>query len=280
MSLTTVGVLQPLRSLSNHRAAITSLAAGKSSSNTNICISGSKDNTCVIWDYQSGDLLRTLLLPVTPLCLALDPCDRVVYVGFEDTTIQAIELFKPSAAVNSLYDDDLRSTPIQIAHEPLSGAPADIGVPDCLDLSYDGMTLLSGHQSGKVIQWDAGAKKFATELADLNAPVNNLKILSPFEDKRRVRVVNVVKPRLGESSHTFTGQFTSTLESDSFQDKVCSPGFFTEMLESAIMEFSSPATSVAADAQLRKENEELWKVVNEQRQLQKRTFDKYREAVS
>jgi pre-rRNA-processing protein IPI3 len=52
-----------------------------------------------------------------------------------------------------------------------------------------------------------------------------------------------------------------------------------DMLESAILELARPVmTSSAADEQLQKENEDLWAVVNEQRALQKRTYEKYLEA--
>jgi pre-rRNA-processing protein IPI3 len=53
------------------------------------------------------------------------------------------------------------------------------------------------------------------------------------------------------------------------------------MLETAITEFSMPASTVSSsDEQLRKENEELWAIVNEQRALQKQTWNKYRKVQS
>lgn len=219
------------------------------------------------------------MLPSSPLCLTIDPCDRAFYVGFEDGTIQPIELFLPKATVSSIYDSNLQATPIQVSPNPMSGAPPVIGAVHCLGLSYDGTVLLSGHAAGKIIKWDAGPRKFSAELADLNAPVTNLTILSPFPSVLPVKAVTVVKPRFGEGNYTFTSQFTSSLGTSEFEEALRSPGVPAQMLESAILEFARPVTtSSAADEQLRKENEELWAVVNEQRALQKRTYEKYLEA--
>ncbi|KAI9745238.1 MAG: Pre-rRNA-processing protein ipi3 [Claussenomyces sp. TS43310] len=279
MSLTSIGPHEPLRSLSNHRAAITALAMGHSSDCTNICISASKDNTCVVWDYSTGALLRTFLLPATPLCLSLDPCDRAFYVGSEDGSIRTIDLFEPMSTINSLYDSKLQTTPIQVISEPLSGAPSDIGSASCLGVSYDGTSLLSGHGSGKIIQWDVGPKKFSKELVDVNAPINNMQILSPFPESLAAKAVMVVKPRLGESDYAYTGQLIKTLHGGKYDEVFHGPGFPSDMLAEAITRFYAPAqTGSAGDAELRKENEELWAIVKEQRALQKRTYEKYREA--
>ena len=63
-------------------------------------------------------------------------------------------------------------------------------------------------------------------------------------------------------------------------------GFADEELERAILEFSSVpavgATKAAGktDEALRKENEELWAIVNEQNEVQKSTWSKYRKVAS
>ena len=248
---------------------------GHSASTTNICVSASKDNTVIVWNYHTGDLLRTFLLPSTPLCLALDPCDRAVFVGFEDGSIHIIEFLQPNTTLHPLYDTKLQNTPVQITLPPWT-APSEVGAVHCLGLSYDGTTLLSGHASGKIAQWDCGRRAFSGETADLNAPVTNLLMQSPFPPKRMTRITNVVKPRLGESAYTFTAQLTGTMGTSHFEDAVKGSGFPPNMLEDAIARLSRPvAMSSSADEKLRKENEDLWKVINEQRALQKKTWEKY-----
>lgn len=272
--MTATETAEPLRTLSNHRAAITNLAMGHSASGTDICVSASKDNTVVVWDYHSGDLLRTFLLPSTPLCLALDPCDRAVYIGFEDGSVQLVEFSGRDSKQNELYDKSLQSTPVQVTQT--SWTPqTEAGPALCLGLSYDGTCLLSGHTSGKIIQWDTPRHVFTAELADLNAPVTNLLMFSPFPARKLTKPLTVVKPKLGESSHIFTGKLLGAIGTP--RRAIDANGFPSDLLEKAIASFSTTSltSSSSGDEQLQKENEELWKIVSEQRALQKKTWDKY-----
>ena len=297
ISLSNQGPHEPLRTLSNHRAGITALALGHSNAGTNIVVSASKDNTAIVWNHSTGTLLRTFLLPSTPSALALDPADRAFYVGYTDSSVALIDLYNPTASTNSLYDVDQQSTPLQIVAEKtnMSGAPSTLEAVNCLGVSYDGTTLLSGHQSGNVISWETGARKFSAELTDLNAPVTNLHMESPFPRTYPVKAIGVSKPKLGEGNHTFTAQLNGTLPSKFKAETVRSEvGFADGVLEEAIMEFMMPSgpqvvgkVSKAADvemgggeseelAKLKKENAELWAVVNEQNDAQKETLSKKR----
>ncbi|KFY08257.1 hypothetical protein V492_06395, partial [Pseudogymnoascus sp. VKM F-4246] len=179
LSLASSGPHEPLRALSNHRAGITDVVLGHGAGGTNICVSASKDNTAIVWNYHTGELLRTFLLPATPTTLSLDPCDRAVYVGFENGDVRKVDLFVPKAGVNSLHDAEQQVTPVQVSGPPLSGAPAELGEVHCLGVSYDGTVLVSGHASGKIAQWESGPGKFVSELGDVNAPVTNLVMLDP-----------------------------------------------------------------------------------------------------
>ncbi|EPE32003.1 WD40 repeat-like protein [Glarea lozoyensis ATCC 20868] len=275
LALGTKEPLEPLRSLSNHRAAITSLAIGQGTNQTNISVSASRDNTIIVWNHHTGDLLRTLLLPSTPLCVALDPCNRAVYAGFEDGSLQMIEFFQANSTLNPLFDPNLQTTPVQITEAPWT-APSEPGSVHCVGLSYDGTFILSGHASGKISQWDTGRRAFSSELVDLNAPVTNLLMLSPFPSRVTARVTTVVKPKLGEVQYTFTAQLCAPPHTTDFDRIVNSNGFPEEMLVDAVARFSTPTSSSSSgDDKLRKENEELWRVVNEQQALQKKTLDKY-----
>jgi pre-rRNA-processing protein IPI3 len=177
--------------------------------------------------------------------------------------------------MNPLYDTRLQTTPVQITLPPWI-SPSEAGPLLCIGISYDGTCLLSGHSSGKIAQWDTGRRSFSAELADLNAPVTNLLLLSPFPGKRLTKPHTVVKPKLGESNYNFTTQLTGSMGNNYFDHAVSIPGLPSELLEDAISRFSGPvATSSSGDERLRKENEELWQIINEQRELQKKTWDKY-----
>jgi pre-rRNA-processing protein IPI3 len=176
---------------------------------------------------------------------------------------------------NPLYDTKLQATPVQVTLAPWT-APSEVGGALCTGISYDGTILLSGHASGKIIQWDTGRRSFAAELTDLNAPVTNLIMLSPFSGKRMTKVVGVVKPKLGEGNYNFTAQLTGSMGNNKFEHAVSVAGFPSELLEEAISRLSRPAgSSSSGDEKLRTENEDLWKIINEQRALQKKTWDQY-----
>lgn len=191
----------PIRTFSNHRAAITSLAVGHSNGRHNIAISTAKDNTAIVWDYHTGRALRTFLLPFSATCIALDPVDRACYVGYGDGSVQSIDFYRSNSAQHPLHDASLQSTPGQVSTEDRWLSPsADSGAATALALSYDGATLLSAHESGKVLSWNIARRKFGSSIADYTHPVTNLVVLPPSglpissQDLKRT-IHAVVKPR-------------------------------------------------------------------------------------
>ncbi|KAK2804624.1 Pre-rRNA-processing protein ipi3 [Onygenales sp. PD_10] len=192
----------PLRTFSHHRAPITSVAVGHSHSRNNIAISTARDNTAIVWEYRTGKLLRTFLLPATPLCSAVDPADRAFYVGYDDGSIQLIDFFKTPSAQNILHDTNQQSTPSQLsANERWLPPNSELGAVQCLTLSYDGMTLLSGHKSGAIVSWDIAKGRYASTITSYACPVTNLLMLPPAgfpsigKQGGSITVHNVVKPR-------------------------------------------------------------------------------------
>lgn len=191
----------PVRTFSSHRSAITSLALGHSHGQQNFAISTAKDNTAIVWDYRTGRVLRTYLLPFSATCVALDPVDRAGYVGYEDGSVQSIDFYRSNSAQHSLHDSSVQSIPVQATAEDRWLPPAaDSGSVKALSLSYDGTTLLSAHENGKVLSWNIARRKFATSIADFTHPVTNLVVLPPSglsnssqESKRTIHTV--VRPR-------------------------------------------------------------------------------------
>ncbi|KAB8298560.1 hypothetical protein EYC80_000739 [Monilinia laxa] len=191
-----------------------------------------------------------------------------------------------SSTINPLFDINLQNTPVQVTSPPWS-PPTEIGAVHCLGLSYDGTSLFSGHASGKISHWDTGRRAFLVELADLNAPVTNLVMQSPFPRTPRTKSINVVKPKLAEGNYTFIAQLNGTKGSSTFEQALEYQGFPKGMIEKALLDLaahnptatststSSSSSSSSEEEKLRKENAELWKVVNEQRALQKKAYEKY-----
>ncbi|TGJ81164.1 hypothetical protein E0Z10_g7610 [Xylaria hypoxylon] len=270
---------EPQETLSNHRAAITSLVVSRSvNRDTNICISASKDKSCVIWNYQLGTPLRTLLFPSAPISLTLDPCARAFYASTEDRSLYAVELFGEQALFDPQSSQEGSAVQVSAA---FGAAPQEAGPATCLGLNYDGTILLSGHTQGQVRRWDLSSRADSTELASLNAAVTNITFVSPLSSPRPTRPTAIVKPFLGNRSYNFTSQIDSDIVNETrFSKMLTSSGLPRDMLEQAILAFQEPAGNTAGDAELQKENEELWEVINEQRALQKKTLERYVEVAS
>lgn len=268
---------EPERTLSNHRAAITSLSASPSvNADTNFCVSASKDKSCIIWNYQTGDALRTLLFPSFPLCLSLDPSSRAICVACEDGTLHLTELFAEKPLLGPQSED--ASTVVQVS-SPFGASPPDAGPASCLSLSYDGTMLLTGHPKGQILKWDVADNKTPVELANLNAAVTNLVFTPPFPIEKNTKAATIVKPSQAERTYTFTAQLESHLDSETrFESLLNTPGFSRETLENAIASLEQPAAESVGEQELRKQNEELWEIINEQRALQKHTLQRYVEA--
>lgn len=266
---------EPARTLSNHRAAVTSIAVGQSTNpDTNVCVTASKDKSCIVWNYQTGTPLRTLLFPSVPLCLCLDPCARAFYVSSDDGSMFAVELFAENVSLAS----DTAVSVVQVS-SAFGASPQETGAALSLAVSYDGTVLLSGHTRGQILRWDLSTRADSTEVANLNASVSNLFFESPLPSTRRTKVHTVVKPFLGSRDYNYTAQLESDLVDETrFGRMLNSKAYSADALEQAIQALQQPQTEGAEDDALRKENEDLWKIVNEQRALQKTTMDQLNEA--
>ena len=257
----------PLKALSSHRAAITALVFGHSHSKTSIALSASKENTLLIWDPLQGHILHTFLLSSPALCLALDPADRACYAGYEDGSIQFIDFYNSSGPLQMLRNPALQSTPTQPPYEERWRLPESSEGQEalCLQTSYDGTSILSGHGNGKIYTWDVGRGRYANMLAEHDHAVTNFLVLPPtgFPNPkiRHLRLKQVIKPKYESSFATDTGgssggvpidymfmvQFTSNLpfstrretaEKD-FEDALCHPSFPSEWLEEGIAAFAA-----------------------------------------
>ena len=268
---------EPDLTLSNHRGAITDLAVGPSTNaETNLCVSASKDKTCILWNYQNGQVLRTLLFPAAPLCISLDPCARALFVSAEDGGLYLVELFGDKPLLGS-RSAELASILVQV-NAPLGIADDDAGSASCLALNYDGTTVFTGHTKGKILRWSLADKAHPTEVANLNASVTNLVFEPLLPEEKLCRTATVVKPNQTKRQYTFTTQLEGYLEDTSkFGEMLNSTGIQNHALESAMVSLSAPASGEGNDAKLQKENDELRTIIEEQKALQKVTMQ-YQEA--
>ncbi|KAK3711868.1 Pre-rRNA-processing protein ipi3 [Vermiconidia calcicola] len=241
----------PIRTFTSHRAEVNALDVGHSSSFCNIAVSASQDKTCFVWDYHTNTVLRTYLLPAVPTCQVLDAADRAVYVGYEDRSVQQLSLY-------SVQNVALGSAPIQppassrwLPSDKTAGAVLSVG------LSFDGCSLLTGHESGSIFAWDVAKAGLTSSLlqAPLPGPVTNLSFLpiSGFtnESHSKLKVPNVVKPKFGafdNANGAVPGNYTlnvelnsntSALEQSSFQETLTAASFPVSMLDEGLSELLS-----------------------------------------
>ena len=227
---------KPLRAINEHRSELTALAVGHSSFSANIAISADKDGKAVIWNHQSGKILRIILLQPHPLSLVLDPADRVLYASFANGSVQVIDFFSLAASKHVTPSFDIihneRRGPLaalQPGPDSVISAPSqDLGSAHSLTLSWDATTLLSGHESGKVVVWDIAHRMYTSLLSILPGPVTNLIPLSPTgfaiqPASRSLEIHSIIKPKpslgsreLGSDTslpaeYTMSNRFPSTI---------------------------------------------------------------------
>lgn len=235
--------LEPDLVLSNHRGAITDLATGPSTNpETNLCVSSSKDKTCIIWNYQSGQVLRTLLFTSPLSCISLDPTARAMAAATESGEIFKVDFFGDKPILGSSATEQA-SIVMQI-DSPVGRIDEEVGATNCIALSLDGTYLLSGHAKGKMMRWTLRRGDYPTEIANLNASITNIEFVPRMPAQRPTRIHAVVKPNLTQRKYTHQCQLDGSLTGDSrFSRMLNAEGFPADELEGAISSFAQSSMS-------------------------------------
>ncbi|KAI5364520.1 Putative WD repeat-containing protein WDR18/Ipi3/RID3 [Septoria linicola] len=261
LSFANTGGTTPLRTFSSHHSEITGLVLGHGAFHLNFAVSVSKDRTCLIWDYRSGNVLRTYLLPGVPLCAALDPADRAVYLGYDDGNLQQLNLYaSPTGTIDAVQNGENAVEPMQPSAASRWRLPEAIhGAAMSIDVAYDGSMVVSGHASGAVLSWDVARGSFTANLTPLPlpGPANNVVFLpvSGHQDDKSSRpnisVKEVVKPKFGAFDASETGsvpggyaasvQFTTDIgrSTSEFQSALNATTIPTALLDQGLEELSN-----------------------------------------
>ncbi|KHO01309.1 WD40 repeat-like-containing domain protein [Metarhizium album ARSEF 1941] len=263
---------EPDLTLSNHRGAVTDLLVGPSTNaETSFCVSTSTDKTCILWNYQTGQVLRTLLFPSPPLCASLDASARALFACAEDGGLYLVELFGDKPLLGS-RSAELASIVVQV-NAPLGVSDAADGPASCICLSLDGTSILTGHDRGKILRWSLVDNSHPTELANLNASVTNLVPVPLLAARQFCKVVNVIKPNQGQRQYSITAQLDGSLEEKSrFSHMLNSTGLPVDAVEDATASIFDSNVSTKEDTRLFKENEELKAIIEAQKELQTATM--------
>ena len=142
-----------------------------------------------------------------------------------------------------------------------------------MDTGYDGTTLISGHENGKIHTWEIAKGRYKSTLHDYSLPVTNLIMLPPtgWPNPKipHMKLQQVVKPRYESTfsaepgvggtggvplHYTITASFpaslplshASTMADAAFQEALTHPCFPTSWLEEGFTAFapSEPASGV------------------------------------
>jgi len=247
---------------------------GHSCTKTNIAVSASKDNTIIVWDYIAGESLHVFLLAAPAVCLTLDPADRALYAGHADGSVHMMNLFSTSDLVQQVRNPSLQATPTQPSEKDRWTLPDDADGQGmlCMDTSYDGTTLISGHENGKMHVWDIAKGQWTSTLHDYALPITNLIMLPPTgwpqPKAPQLRLQQVVKPRYESTfsansggrgtrgvplHYACTSFFPSSLSlsslsaasETSFQEALNHPCFPTPWLEEGLTAFNSSPSAIA-----------------------------------
>ena len=275
LSFSTAGAhtISPLRTFTSHRAEVTSLALGHSLGFCNIAVSTAKDKTCLVWDYHTNEVLRTYLLPSIPLCTALDPADRAIYLGYEDGSLQKLDLYAPSSQPESVHNATNGTAPIQPPPSSRWHSPDNShGAALSISVSFDSTTVLSGHISGMILPWDAARGSLQSHILHnpLPGPVNNLSFLpvTGFQNSapKLLHTPVVVKPKFGAfdsggdgavpGNYSLTVEQIGTLPSTTsdqlslFQQALTAPTFPTALLDEGLGELAAWSNGGAASRRM------------------------------
>jgi pre-rRNA-processing protein IPI3 len=208
----------PYHSFSAHRGSITGLATGHSQPGSNIAISISEDRSALIWSFTEGLLLRTYILNDVPRVIAVDHADRAFYVGFDDGSVQMLDI----SALDGGYvsRDGLVQPAAESRWNPptisAGGKDSSIGGVLSLSLSFDATHLLSGHSSGKIGNWNISRGQFHGELCHLPGPVSNVRYEFPtgFASAPQGTLTqhSVVKPKIEANVENKLDGYTAVAE--------------------------------------------------------------------
>ena len=183
----------PERVLNRHAGEVTAVAVGRAAAGgpSELLVSAARDGRVVASELHSGRLLRTFVLAGggVPLCLALDPAERAVYVGLEGGGIAPIELLGP-AAPEAPDVPVVVDTAAEAWREP--GPSSDDGgacAVLALGVSYEGNMLVCGNARGEVSVWDVATGALFRTLCQLGGvyiPVLRVLVLLVTDEWSRV----------------------------------------------------------------------------------------------
>ncbi|ODQ64091.1 WD40 repeat-like protein [Nadsonia fulvescens var. elongata DSM 6958] len=178
----------PAWSASEHTLAVTGLEIGYggTSGGDARVYSCSLDQTVRVWDAAVGTLLSTFILSDKPSALSVDPAERMIYVGQLLGGVRIIPLYETNKFSGSLeaVGGARRIITLDADHNNawtlITSAPTAI---TALALSFNGLNIITGSQSGDVIVWDLTSRQIIRTLKSHRGAIGSIQCFwKPFEN--------------------------------------------------------------------------------------------------
>ncbi|XP_070765382.1 WD repeat-containing protein 18 isoform X2 [Enoplosus armatus] len=158
---------EPRHILSRHSLPITDLQCGLMGAQARVA-TASLDQTVMVWELSSGELLLSILFDVEIMSVTFDPCEYFLFCGGSDGNIFQVSLCSQSLIRDKSFQSDNDGNQVFKGHRNLV---------TCLSVSMDGTLLLSGSHDEMVRLWDVQSKQSIRCLAH-KGPVTNAVIMA------------------------------------------------------------------------------------------------------
>uniref|UniRef100_A0A131YJS2 Pre-rRNA-processing protein IPI3 n=1 Tax=Rhipicephalus appendiculatus TaxID=34631 RepID=A0A131YJS2_RHIAP len=155
------GPAEPVHAWSQHSYDVTDIHIGALGGTR--CYTCSADQTCRVFDIDSGGLLATVVLDAALTAVVTDPAEDHIFAGSSTGKIFEVALYKWNTG-------NKRPEATFLGHE---------GKVTCLATSLDGQLLVSGSEDCTARVWDVASKQCIHVLHHKGAVTNALVMLTP-----------------------------------------------------------------------------------------------------
>nr|XP_050031371.1 WD repeat-containing protein 18-like [Dermacentor andersoni] len=157
----TRGPAEPMHAWSQHSYDVTDVHIGALGGTR--CYTCSADQTCRVFDIDSGELLATMVLDAPLTAVVTDPAEDRIFAGSGTGKIFEVALYKWNTG-------NKRPEATFVGHE---------GKVTCLATSLDGQLLVSGSEDCTARVWDVASKQCIHVLHHKGAVTNVLVVPTP-----------------------------------------------------------------------------------------------------
>ncbi|XP_013776605.1 WD repeat-containing protein 18-like [Limulus polyphemus] len=161
--------IEPRYFWSNHAMSVTDVHVGCGGIQARVATC-SLDQTCKLYDLASGNLLVSVVMDVCLTSVTMDPAEYHLFLGSSGGNVYQLNLYK-SVERDLHYSTKAKESLTFIGHSKQV---------TCLDVSSDGLTLLSGSRDQNVTLWHIPSRQCIRKLPHKGAVTNAFFSQTPY----------------------------------------------------------------------------------------------------